>query len=389
MSENGFYLLPTNKLYKKEDTRQLKNDPAGYVGSFDRNLEDIVDNFVGSDFYSRITADLNIPREDVQKYILATSDFAKSIQTGINHYVTRDRINDASFRQKLDPISKNILRRQNPLELVFEDISTFDAENPTVGSLLRELDLKKKQSDSDFIKSLPSQPEKEFEIKKRLDRLRQGGKNFSGKNNNSAGNNNNNNNNNFDGGNNNLFGPGGEPPSLTSTEDFLDGGPRPPPPPPPPPSISGNLFNSTNAAAVPPPTDDFNVLINRAPTSIWSKGIGNDLFSSQAAMASPREEKKKTKTQHDVDDFLYEMPDQKMPDLEIGDGLLNSLGTTAQNLFDTDAPPSKKEEEDEILKDFMEEYDIENIKNTMDETAQVPESIYFFMVETVSSLLTL
>ena len=201
MSENGFYLLPTNKLYKKEDTRQLKKDPAGYVGSFDRNLADIVDNFIGSDFYSRITADLNIPREDVQKYILATSDFAKSIQTGINHYVTRDRINDASFRQKLDPISKNILRRQNPLELVFEDISTFDAENPIVGSLLRELDLKKKQSDSDFIKSLPSQPGKEFEIKNRLDRLRQGGKNFRGKNNNSAGNNNNNNNNNFDGGN--------------------------------------------------------------------------------------------------------------------------------------------------------------------------------------------
>ena len=61
----------------------------------------------------------------------------------INHYVTRDRINDASFRQRLDPISKNILRRQNPLELVFEDISTFDAENPIVGSLLRETDVKK------------------------------------------------------------------------------------------------------------------------------------------------------------------------------------------------------------------------------------------------------
>ena len=96
-----------------------------------------------SDFYSRITADADIPREDVQIYILATSDFAKSIQTDINHYVTRDRINDASFRQRLDLISKNILRRQNPLELVFEDISTFDAENPIVGSLLREIDIKR------------------------------------------------------------------------------------------------------------------------------------------------------------------------------------------------------------------------------------------------------
>ena len=89
MSDNGFYLLPANKLYKKEDTRQLKNFPAGYVGSFCRNLADNVDNFIGSDFYSRITADADIPREDVQKYILATSDFAKSIQTDINHCHSR------------------------------------------------------------------------------------------------------------------------------------------------------------------------------------------------------------------------------------------------------------------------------------------------------------
>ena len=61
----------------------------------------------------------NIPSEDIQEYILANSDFAKGMQNDINHYLTRDRINNASFRQKLDPIDKNILRRQNPLELVF------------------------------------------------------------------------------------------------------------------------------------------------------------------------------------------------------------------------------------------------------------------------------
>ena len=133
MSDSGFYLLPTNKLYKKEKSNRLKNFSAGYVGSFYRNLADNIDNFVGSDFYSRIAIDSDILTEDVQIYILATSDFAKSIQTDINHYVTRDRINDGSFRQKLDLISKNILRRQNPLELVFEDISTFDAENPILG----------------------------------------------------------------------------------------------------------------------------------------------------------------------------------------------------------------------------------------------------------------
>ena len=164
MSESGFYLLPTNKLYKKENTRQLKNFPAGYVGSFYRNLADNVDN--GSDFFSRITADADIPREDVQKYILATSDFAKSIQTDINHYVTRDRINDASFRQRLDPISKNILRRQNPLELVFEDISTFDAKNPIVGSLLREIDIKKTSQIAILLNRCQAILEKNLKLKK-------------------------------------------------------------------------------------------------------------------------------------------------------------------------------------------------------------------------------
>ena len=125
----------------KKNTWRLKNFPAGYVGNFYRNLADNINT--DSNFYSRIAAYTDIPKEDVQKYLLATSDFAKSIQTDINHYVTRDRINDANFRLKLDPISKNILRRQNPLELVFDDISTFDAETSIVGSLLREIDIKK------------------------------------------------------------------------------------------------------------------------------------------------------------------------------------------------------------------------------------------------------
>ena len=114
MPDTGFYLLPTNKLYKKENTKRLKNFPAGYVGNFYRNLADRVDN-VHSNFLSAISNDTSIPKDDVQKYLLVTSDFAKSIQTDINHYVTRDRINDASFRQKLDPVSQNIIRRQNSL----------------------------------------------------------------------------------------------------------------------------------------------------------------------------------------------------------------------------------------------------------------------------------
>ena len=227
---------------------------------------------------------------------------------------------------------------------------------------------------------MPSHPGKEFEIKKRLDRLR--GINTSFSNNNNSNNNNNNKNNNN---NSNLFGPGGEPPSLPTIEDFLDGGPRQPQPPtPPPPSTPFNLFGS-NAPVFPPPTNDFNVnaSLRAAPPKISTRGTGNDLFGSQAASAI---KENKTKTQQEVDDFLYELP-ETMPDLLLGDELANALGTEAQNLFDQNASPAKKEEEDEILKDFMEEYEIEKIRDTMDETAQVPESIFFFyMVEKANNL---
>ena len=56
--------------------KKLKNFPAGYIGKFYRNLADNVDKFVGSDVYDQIINDADIPSEDVQKYILATSGFA-------------------------------------------------------------------------------------------------------------------------------------------------------------------------------------------------------------------------------------------------------------------------------------------------------------------------
>ena len=91
----SFISLPTRKLCKKPGKTRLKNFPAGYVGKFYRNLADNVDKLLGSDFYGRIANDTDIPSEDVQKYILATSDFAKGMQTDIHYYVTRDRINNA------------------------------------------------------------------------------------------------------------------------------------------------------------------------------------------------------------------------------------------------------------------------------------------------------
>ena len=65
-----------------------------------------------------------------------------------------------------------------------------------------------------------------------------------------------------------------------------------------------------------------------------------------------------------------------MPTLEIGDKLLDTLGVEAEDLFNN--VPTKKEEEDEILQDLIDEYDVPGMKDTMDETGEVPENIYFF-----------
>ena len=89
--------------------------------------------------------------------------------------------------------------------------------------------------------------------------------------------------------------------------------------------------------------------------------IGNDLFGSQAAVREG-----KTKTQQVVDDFLYELAED-IPELVLGDGLLQTLGTQAEDLLDPNAPPTKKEEEDEILKKLLKEYDVEDIRDTMNE----------------------
>ena len=53
---------------------------------------------------------------------------------------------------------------------------------------------------------------------------------------------------------------------------------------------------------------------------------------------------------------------------------LNSLGNSAKTIFD-DSMPTQKEEEEEVLKDIFDEYNLNDIKNTMDEKGEVPESM--------------
>ena len=113
----NFISLPTGKIRKKTKTKKLKTFPAGKGDEFYINVANNVDGPIISDFYARIANDAGIPSSNVQKYLLSTSDFAKGMQNNINLYVTRDRLDNASSRQKLDPIAKNTFWQQNLLEL--------------------------------------------------------------------------------------------------------------------------------------------------------------------------------------------------------------------------------------------------------------------------------
>ena len=109
-------------------------------------------------------------------------------------YVINNGLNEASFRHKLDLISKNIIKNQNSIKLLFKDVKHFDAQNPLTGSLIREVDIGKKKGLSKFFDKAPDIRDLSLG---RLNKLRDGEEFFNrGDDNN---NNNNNNNNNDDG----------------------------------------------------------------------------------------------------------------------------------------------------------------------------------------------
>ena len=110
---------------------------------------------------------------------------------------------------------------------MFKEISTFDAQNPVVGSLLRELDIGKEDLVSELIKKAP-RPGGDLNIQKRLEALRKDKNKF---------------NNNND----------GSPLPLPSPPTFNNFVPPPQYPSPPPPPSSFNSFQQPQYFPPPPP----------------------------------------------------------------------------------------------------------------------------------------
>ena len=148
----SYYSFPCVKFYKKDEIKKLNNLTSNYSRLFYKDRANDLNVELPSTVANKILAEDQPLIDDIKKFLLGTSDYARSIQSDIDLYVTRGRHNQASFRRKLDPIEKSVWRKENSLTLLFRDVANFDAQNLVIGSLLREIDLGKRSTNNGLIK---------------------------------------------------------------------------------------------------------------------------------------------------------------------------------------------------------------------------------------------
>ena len=99
--------------------------------------------------------------------------------------------------------------------------------------------------------------------------------------------------------------------------------------------------------------------------------LSGNLFGS---LTQVREKVPLDSIQKELYDTIYELPDP--PKLELGDGLLNSLGVQADDILEQKFV-NQKQQEDVALEQIKEDYNFDEIKDAFDE-GTVPQQLDFF-----------
>ena len=86
------------------------------------------------------TATKDVVRDDVvddlalQKYLLATGLLKDSIHSSLDMLVTDGKFSkNAGIRRPLDTKHPSIIKKPNPIDVVFKDKARFDTQNPLIG----------------------------------------------------------------------------------------------------------------------------------------------------------------------------------------------------------------------------------------------------------------
>ena len=75
----------------------------------------------------------------LQKYLLATGLLKDSIQDSLDMIVTYGKFNDASVRRALNTKYLPVMKKSNPIDLVFKDKTKCDMQNLLIGTLLTQI----------------------------------------------------------------------------------------------------------------------------------------------------------------------------------------------------------------------------------------------------------
>ena len=120
----------------------------------------------GPDFDNNVINLIN-NREELKKWLFATSKYGNEIQKDLNAIVGYDgKFNNAIVRHTLDLKDSAIFRNPNPLNVTFRDVKKFDMTNPIIGKLAAQIKANK-LSNEDLTKKILMQREVE-KIKNKL-----------------------------------------------------------------------------------------------------------------------------------------------------------------------------------------------------------------------------
>ena len=105
---------------------------------------------------------------EFQKYLLATGLLQDSVQQSLDMIVTDGGFNDAAVRRELDLTYPSILKKPNPVDVVFEDEAKFDVQNLIIGSLVAQVQ-ENKTNDKAILNQISGMPStKNIELAKRF-----------------------------------------------------------------------------------------------------------------------------------------------------------------------------------------------------------------------------
>ena len=101
-------------------------------------------------------------KETLQKYLLGTGILESCIQDSLDIIADDDgKLSNAAVRREFDLRIPNVMKKLNPVEYIFKDISKFDIQNLIVGDT-------SKQTQKVDLDNLPSI--KDIEMRERLDK---------------------------------------------------------------------------------------------------------------------------------------------------------------------------------------------------------------------------